>query len=166
MSDASERMTRSRIRDRLREGMLDLNLLLRHMDPSDIQTALESRVSTADDMPAEAELRDGLASAIGVVYLACRDRQGTAQSPEESDNRIFLDCSDRGVRIALNRLGMTVDDVETTLDIDMGTPFPELGTLPPAELATYSMEELFHAKDRGDITKEQFDLAVEEKFTL
>ncbi|MDG5821839.1 hypothetical protein [Natronococcus sp. A-GB7] len=146
--------------------MEDFSILLQRADPEDIQKALELRASDLEERTAELETERGLSSAIGVVYLACLDRDGSTiwLDDDTPEGRTFEKRANSGIRDAINRLGVTVKDVTTSLEVERGGPFDKLPNLSPKELADeYSMMELQRAHLNEIITDEQFFGAMEEQ---
>lgn len=164
---------KSRIRSRLRMGILDLYLILREMDPEDIQKALERRADQAGDsrdrgepLPVEVQeeiqLENGMAAAVGIVHLAGLERN--RRSP--TDIRFVEGKVKKGIRMALNVLNLSAKQVIVNLTIEQGEEFDALADLDPTELAAYSMTELQQAHLDGAITDEQFFGAMEEQGRL
>lgn len=171
-----EEEVRRRIRNRLRATMQDFVLVLRNLDVQDIQTALERRAGLADrergetiPSPEQEEIRleNGMAAAIGVVYLAGLERSPPASAQAEDDlltyTKFVVKRAEKGVRMALNRIGVSTESVDVNIDIELGQEFDALAGLDTSELAEYSMTELLQAHQAGTIDHDQFMGAMNKK---
>lgn len=164
-----KRSSRARIRARLRAGFADCHLILQNMGVDDIKTALEQREPPTPGSGEEAALENGMASAIGLIHLAGLDRITRPPSKETGTRKPFTDTrfvearATKGIRLALNRLGMSVETVDVNIDITVGEEFAGLDDLDAAELAEYSESTLLQARQEGAIERGQFMDAMDEK---
>lgn len=176
ISDRGVRASHSRMRERLRATMQDFDLVLRHMEASHIQRALERRAGVPDRKSGEApppaereeiQLENGMASAISIVYLAEIERRAPLSAQDRTD--LLTDArgvearAEKGIRIALNRLGVSTESVDVDIDITLGEEFDHFAELDVAALAEYSMTELLQAHQAGTIDHDQFMAAMSEK---
>jgi hypothetical protein len=148
--------------------MIDLDQVLRGLDPSEIQQALEVReVPEPGVYGEEAKLENGMAAAIGMMYLAGLERYG-AQSGQGAPadltyTRFVEERAKKGIRMVLNQLGVSTESVNVDIDIELGEEFDELAGLEASDLAEYSMSELLQAHQAGTIDNEQFMAAMDAK---
>lgn len=177
LNTSTGRSARERIRNRLRVGFIDQLTILRKLSYRDIQTALERRAhppldktrgfSLTTEYQEEIGLENGMAAAIGIVYLAGLERN--APMSEEDQTALPIHTSfvekraEKGVRMALNRLGRSTQRVDVSIDISLGEEFDELADLSSQALAEYSMTELQQAHLEGVITDQQFFRAMEKQ---
>lgn len=150
---ASERMMKSRIRTRLRMGIVDCYLILRRLDPEDIQTALQ--VDRDDFILFD----NGVKAAMGILFLSFLKRGEGRDQPElwRFAEDSFEERAKQGIRMALNQLGENVERVNVTVEIERGEDFGELDM---DKLGQYSSDTLFQALNAGVITEEQFADAI------
>lgn len=177
LSTSSGRTAKSRIRNRLRAGFIDQLLILRKLGYEDIQTALERRASPVSDRERgspprqerqeEIALENGMAAAIGIVYLAGLERTGPTSTEDQNalptNTRFVEKRAEKGIRMALNSLGRSTERIDVSIDVSLGEEFDELADLSPQALAEYSMAELQQAHLEGHITDQQFFGAMEEQ---
>lgn len=174
MTPAAERAMRSRIRGRLRAGMADFDLVLNHLTPKDIQTALERRTypkrgereqgtPLSPEFQKEVQLENGMAAVIGLIFLASLERTGKEDGGDLTRTNFLRGRIKKGIRLALNALDVSVQQVIVDLVIELGREYSELADLEPPELAKYSETELLQARLDDAITNEQFMAAMNEK---
>lgn len=176
ISDRGKRAARARMRERLRTTMMDFHLILQGLDPQSIQSALERRAAPSigegpgDHSPEVREeilLENGLAAAIGVVFLAELERSPPLTAEDRidmlTDTRRLEKRTEKGVRVALNRLGVSARSVDATVDIELGEEFDELDNRDVDELAKLSTTELLQAHQSGTIDSDRFMTAMEKK---
>lgn len=171
MNSSTARSAKARIRQRLRAGMIDFDLVLRELDPSQIQRAFELRKPpTEEGSDEEIVLENGMASAIGMVYLAGLNRRTDVpdqdRPPELTYTRFIEKRAEKGLRVALNKLGRSVENIDVSIDIDLGEGFDELAGLEPPALAKYSETTLLQARLDGVISQDEFMAAMDEKERL
>jgi hypothetical protein len=148
------RMVESRIRSRIRRGFMDCDLILRHLDTEDIQTALEL------DKDDHVLLDNGVSAAIGMIYLGYIERGPIGESSEWGG---FEKRAEKGIRMALNHLNASVKRVDVDVDVELGAAFGDMGDLDAEALAEYSPSELLQALQAGAIDNEQFMVAMDAK---
>lgn len=125
---AHERVIRSRIRNRVRAGLTDLVLLRRRLDANDRQTVFRS----PDDEAAGVNLTVGvLPDAVAFLYLGLADQYADAEQVE----REFANIVRNGVLAATAQQGVTVEDVNVSIEVERGEPLPN-----PREQSLAQME--------------------------
>lgn len=132
-----ERMTRSRIRSRIRAGVQDFALVLERLDLEDIKKAFET---PAQD---EVEVEYGLESMIALVYLFYMDidKPGWVASEDLFEKRI-----ESAIVLALNQVGESANNVDVGIEVARGDPLDDLLGKGIQELSLTELDQLHRAK--------------------
>lgn len=144
-TDSGERAIKSRIRKRLRTALVDINTLVRNLDPEDRKTALKDIT----------DIQDYVIAAIGFFYLVLDD---VDDSP--STDSAFAILAEKGIEAALVRDGVSVNDVEITVEVDRGG---SLEDIPTDDLPRRDRQELQQLLVNGTITQDEFADAIRAK---
>lgn len=146
-----ERMTRSRIRSRIRAGVQDFALVLERLDLEDVKKALET--------PAQDEIavEDGLTSMIALVYLFYEEHGKPSWGTTED---LFAKRIEIAIETALNQVGESATTIDVNIEVDRG---PELGALADRDLDELSKDQLSQLHRAGLIDSDAFAEAWVEK---
>lgn len=104
-----ERNLRSRIRERLLNGLIDISLVLEQIEDRDLELVLDNIMDRSVE-EAE-EYYKGIDDLIGLTYLLCehRARRGTES---KSGGELFEQSLETGLRTALARLEVQLYDID------------------------------------------------------
>lgn len=147
ISARGERAARSRIRDRLRASILDLQLIVSALPLDDIDDALTEPDEYEPEPGSAPPLANSLPALAAILYLA------TTQEGEEEDLLVFVDSAARGVETAVNRRGKTVEDHEVDWHLEVGDSLEEQARGDLSELPEHVLKQLLVAEE---ITSDQY----------
>ncbi|MGB9931544.1 hypothetical protein [Haloarcula amylolytica] len=148
VSDSYKRKLQVRIRDRVREGILDAPLVfasdqLRDKDVREIFSVDPSHIF------GRPEIAEGIVGLIALVYRGLRLNSDGDEPTEGFANQI-----EAGIVKALNREGVDPKRVEVKIDVDIGG---EIDDLTPEELASkYSRDQMIDMLSSSVISDEDF----------
>ena len=153
-ANATIRMARKRIRERLQASIFDYSLILNALPLEDIDEALSD-----EDPPMSVELpvASALPDVIALLYLV--DRDAELKGPYEGwrmENKV-----EAGIHRALTRrLGVEVKSIDVDITIKRGADLHDLADGPLDELPEATLRQLFFARV---ISAEQYDAAVQSR---
>lgn len=158
MSDHSQIMTRSRVRDRLGAAMIDFSIILDsdYLDPDDISNALTEPLDVElNPIPADL-IQDAIA-----VFLVGLLGRSTVDSPADGDRSGSITTLEReierGVDRGLGRVGFQPGEIDVTIEVEGGE---QLDIGEEVNLAELSVPELKRLQLANRISESEFVKAV------
>ena len=143
-TDSNKRAIRRRIRNRLKAGVIDSNLIVNELNVEDIGTAL------AEPKVAQSQVYQPVGSSIkslaSLMYLHSRRYE---VEPEEVMEREI----EYGITDALGRLGINTRQVSVDIEVETGE---DLSDLADGDLSEVSDETLENLVQNQEITIRQF----------
>lgn len=158
ISQTNKRATRRRIRQRLKVGVLDCQLIANEFAVDDIRTAL-SEPATADG-----EVLQPVGSAISsLATLLYLHANGSETEPSEQTLSVQLTEPkvEAGIRRALRRLGYSAENIDVNITVE--TPRDLTALADGEELSELSQDTLQQLLNAGEISNEEFAEAVLEQ---
>lgn len=162
LTDDAERMARRRIRERVASGLQDFNFLNESLkfDRSDSLTE-DDIIQIYDEiiMPFDSNVvPDALGFLLMPVIGGHPDVPASAQLPVDSTDpeRLIM----RSVYIALNSVGLEVEDVDVNIEIEAGD---DLSDLAGEDLVDLSRRTLSQLRMAGEISYEEYRAVMDEK---
>lgn len=156
-----ERAVRSRIRNRVRNGVFDLALLHHYIETRDLKMAFDD--DNSGKPPEEMRhILNNTSSAIalifdGVILSSGYEYTPVGESPDNDIHTMLSEFIETAIEnIYVNR-GENVEDVNVTIDTEFGTPLSETPTDDLTSLSGETLDRLFRA---GEITKRQWITAL------
>lgn len=167
-SGASERMTRSRIRQRIAAGVYDFSTILQHLPHRDLDTAFTNRLHLGQGVTVDPKKM--IPDAIGVLYLGSIARDAhlghTGLEPARTDDGYYSSPLDKpaafrrriesGIEQALTRRGIAVTDVSVTIEIEVDGEIQE----PTDDLVNVTPEKLEQLRLAGAIRHDEYRGAI------
>ena len=152
-SRAAKRAMRARIRERLNAAVLDLDHILHHASLNDITDALggtdDSNKAITDQL---GRARTG---AIGLLDLADLEAENAADVRGNKEGMFFESAVAAGISRALNRAGVSLQNISVDIEIERGEDLDELAEGDFSELSPNDIRQLYYAN------KISFDTFVE-----
>lgn len=158
MTKSNKRATRRRIRQRLKVGVLDCQLIATEFGVDDIMTALDEPAT------ADGEVLQPVGSAISsLATLLYLHASGSETEPSEQTISVQLTeaKTEAGIQRALRRLGYSPETID--VDITVETPRDITALADEEELSELSRDTLQQLLYAGEISDEEFAEAVLER---
>jgi hypothetical protein len=150
-STPKHRASMSRIRDRLRSPVLDLSLVVERLEVAEISKTLAEREMVSNRDP----YTNGLIDTLAFVYLA----QDNREKGEQDEGWVFQATAASGIKKALHRRGVTVRELDLSLDIDCGRTLDQLHE----NLSDASNKELADMVQDGEISTRVYTTVMVER---
>ena len=150
-----ERMTRARIRERIRAAIADFSLLLEATDPDELHQALDLIEQK------EAHLEEGVAGGLidGVAFMFAANA-AAYRGNEITDSDMYGPLIAEGIRRACRHADIAVDRVGVDIEIEGVAPLEEFDIADLADMPLSALRQRYLA---GLISEEQFDRALDAK---
>lgn len=155
ITDRAQRAARQRIRERLRATIFDLHLIVSEMPLDDIDKALSEPDEFEMKRGAVLPLASSLPSLPALLYLYHRKQE--IHDDLSEGWRTALDVKS-GIWTALNRLGIAVDDITVSIEIERRGDISDLAS---GDLFDLSRDELVQLHQAGLITVEELADALD-----
>lgn len=174
VSSATLRMTRRRVRERIGFAMHDFSTILEYLPHDDLDQAF---IEPIDRVGVLTKPRERIADALGVIYLGSLAKDetvgatglGTVQTETGfiksplTKTGSFKRRAEKGIEKALKRRGISVNDVNISIELDVEG---EIEEVPEDELEQRSLHELEELRMAGAITQEQYMEIMRERLEL
>lgn len=140
LTKRGERSARSRIRERLRASIFDMQLIVSALDIDDIDDALTEPDEYEAELGTVPPLLNSLPALATILYLA------TTTEGEEEDLSVFVTHAARGVETAVNLREKTVEDHDIEWRLKVGAPLEEQAQDDLSELPEHVLKQLLMAE--------------------
>lgn len=154
LTKRGERSARSRIRERLRASIFDMQLIVSALDIDDIDDALTEPDEYEPELGSSPPLLGALPPLATIVYLA------STRDGDEENIPPFLHHVGEGMKIGVNRRGKTVEDCEIEGELQVGEPLDERARGDLSELPEHVLKQLLMA---DEITSDEYSEAWKAK---
>ncbi|WP_423744771.1 hypothetical protein V5735_01630 (plasmid) [Haladaptatus sp. SPP-AMP-3] len=154
----AERMTRKRIRERLRASIFDIQLIASELPLHDLDKAFTEPEEREIEPGFQLPLANSVSALPMLLYLIHREAEMNPNTPNKGW-RTELEV-ESGIEKALVRLGESYEAVDVNITIEGGVPLKELAESELASLSTDMLKQLLAA---DEITSEEFAEATIQK---
>lgn len=139
LSDAAARMTKKRIRDRLRASIFDLELVASTLPLGDIDKALSEPDESEWQRPGYPPVANAIPSLVALIYLRNRDTE--VQAEDRHDGWMTEATVEEGIQRAFGKLEIELNDIHVRIEIQRGGSLEDLAE-GEENLASLTQEQL------------------------
>jgi len=163
ISGGAERAMKARIRERIQNGVFDINLLMQQHSVEELEKALSEPDWSDEDVTHVAPLENVISALAGLIYLRAHELErelGQREGDDTDGQRTALHVRG-GIDMALARLGVAAKEIDVSIDIDRSGDLDTL--VEEGELSDISRTQLAHLNREGKIDDETFSEVMAER---